>query len=128
VVECVRQLLDWFVGHVAFLEKARALGTFLYVGVHDDPSTCNVLGGNFPVMNMNERVLNVLACKWVDEVIIGAPFVITSDLLTTLHVQVTKMTFPSLSSTHTSICRPATEQTARRRNGRRTAAPRDAQL
>jgi cytidyltransferase-like protein len=62
------------IGHVNFLEKARALGTFLYVGIHDDPSTYNVLGGNFPIMNMHERVLNVLACKWVDEVIIGAPW------------------------------------------------------
>jgi cytidyltransferase-like protein len=61
-------------GHVQYLEKARALGSFLFVGIHDDPSTYNVRGGNFPIMALHERVLNVLACRWVDEVIIGAPW------------------------------------------------------
>jgi len=74
-------------GHVQYFEKARALGTFLYVGIHDDPSTYHVLGGNFPIMALHERVLNVLACRWVDEVIIGAPWVITKDLLTTFNIR-----------------------------------------
>lgn len=26
-------------------------------------------GANYPVMTLNERVLNVCACKWVDEAI-----------------------------------------------------------
>lgn len=74
-------------GHVQYLEKARALGSFVYVGIHDDPSTYNVRGGNFPIMALHERVLNVLACRWVDEVIIGAPWVITKDLLVTFNIQ-----------------------------------------
>jgi glycerol-3-phosphate cytidylyltransferase-like family protein len=28
-----------------------------------------------------------LACKYVDEVIIGAPFILTSDLINTLNIQ-----------------------------------------
>mmetsp|Transcript_696 Transcript_696/g.1319 ORF Transcript_696/g.1319 Transcript_696/m.1319 type:complete len:127 (-) Transcript_696:1681-2061(-) len=37
-------------------------------------------------MNLHERVLCVLACKYVDEVIIGAPWVVTQDLMTSLNV------------------------------------------
>ena len=32
-------------------------------------------------------MLEVLACKYVDEVIIGAPYVLTADLVKTLNVQ-----------------------------------------
>lgn len=32
-------------------------------------------------MNLQERVLSVLACKWVDEVVIGAPYSITKEML-----------------------------------------------
>lgn len=32
-------------------------------------------------MNLNERVLSVLACKYVDEVVIGAPYIVTKDLM-----------------------------------------------
>ncbi|PVU99779.1 hypothetical protein BB559_000418 [Furculomyces boomerangus] len=40
-----------------------------------------VKGGNFPVMNLQERVLGVLQCRYVDEVIIGAPYSVTKDVL-----------------------------------------------
>ena len=76
------------VGHAEFLKEARALGSFLLVGIHDDASISKVKGQNLPVMNLNERVLNVCACKWVDEVIIGAPMNVTEDLLKTWDVQV----------------------------------------
>lgn len=62
-------------------------GAFLYVGVFDDPTVCSYKGRN-PVMNLHERVLNVLSCKFVDEVVIGAPFQITPDLLKTFNVAV----------------------------------------
>lgn len=32
-------------------------------------------------MNLHERVLSVLACKYVSEVVIGAPYVITKELM-----------------------------------------------
>jgi ethanolamine-phosphate cytidylyltransferase len=32
-------------------------------------------------MNLHERVLSVLACRYVDEVIIGAPYSVTKDVL-----------------------------------------------
>eukprot|EP00437_Effrenium_voratum_P026114 CAMPEP_0181406048 /NCGR_PEP_ID=MMETSP1110-20121109/5072_1 /TAXON_ID=174948 /ORGANISM="Symbiodinium sp., Strain CCMP421" /LENGTH=383 /DNA_ID=CAMNT_0023528451 /DNA_START=77 /DNA_END=1225 /DNA_ORIENTATION=+ len=71
------------VGHAEFLKDARAQGSFLLVGIHDDASISRAKGQNLPVMNLNERVLNVCACKWVDEVIIGAPRDVTEDLIKT---------------------------------------------
>ncbi|CAE7605773.1 Pcyt2 [Symbiodinium natans] len=76
------------VGHAEFLKEARSLGTFLLVGIYDDASISRARGQNLPVMNLNERVLNVCACKWVDEVIIGAPRYITEDLIKTWDIHV----------------------------------------
>lgn len=70
-------------GHIAMLEKARALGTFLYVGVLEHGRD-----GKSTVMGLHERALNVLSCKYVDEVVIGAPSSITKDLLTSLNISV----------------------------------------
>ena len=44
-------------GHVQFLKQARALGDFLLVGVHNDVLVNRHRGRNFPIMNLNERVL-----------------------------------------------------------------------
>uniref|UniRef100_A0A8C5GWW8 ethanolamine-phosphate cytidylyltransferase n=1 Tax=Gouania willdenowi TaxID=441366 RepID=A0A8C5GWW8_GOUWI len=38
-------------------------------------------GKNYPIMNVHERTLSVLACRYVSEVVIGAPFAVTKDLL-----------------------------------------------
>lgn len=46
-------------------------------------------------MSLHERVLNVLSCKYVDEVVLGAPFELTSDLLKTLNVGVVARVAPS---------------------------------
>ena len=50
------------------LQDAKALGTFLLVGIYDDNTVANAKGEHHPLMNLMERVLNVCACKWVDEV------------------------------------------------------------
>ena len=76
------------VGHAEFLKDARELGSFLLVGIHDDVSISRSKGQNLPVMNLNERVLNMCACKWVDEVIIGAPMSVTEDLVKTWDINV----------------------------------------
>jgi len=76
------------VGHAQFLKEARELGTFLFVGVHDDQTVTRSKGANYPVMSLNERVLNVCACKWVDEVVIGAPRVVSEDLIKTWKIDV----------------------------------------
>jgi ethanolamine-phosphate cytidylyltransferase len=76
------------VGHAQFLKDAKALGTFLLVGIYDDTTVRDTKGDWCPVMNLNERVLNVCACKWVDEVIIGAPRDVTEDLMKTWNIHV----------------------------------------
>lgn len=44
--------------------------------------TCSELRGtNFPLMNLHERSLSVLSCRYVDEVIIGAPWEVSNDMV-----------------------------------------------
>lgn len=50
-------------GHLDFLEKASKLGDYLIVGLHTDPVVNSYKGSNYPIMNLHERVLSVLACK-----------------------------------------------------------------
>ncbi|KAF7721339.1 Ethanolamine-phosphate cytidylyltransferase [Apophysomyces ossiformis] len=77
------------IGHIEFLKRAKELGDFLVVGVHDDQVVNAIKGSNYPLMNLHERALSVLACRYVDEVIIGAPYSVTEDVLDkeyTIHV------------------------------------------
>ncbi|KAM2468501.1 hypothetical protein FF1_010169 [Malus domestica] len=73
-------------GHVEILRKARELGDFLLVGIHTDQTVSANRGAHRPIMNLHERSLSVLACRHVDEVIIGAPWVISKDMLTTFNI------------------------------------------
>ena len=70
------------IGHLAFLEKCREYGDYLIVGLHTDPvvnrwrhrammSLARYKGSNYPIMNLHERTLSVLAYRCVDEVVIG---------------------------------------------------------
>merc|ERR1712176_977373 len=76
------------IGHIAALKKAKELGTFLYVGLYDDETVRSRKGQYFPLMNLQERVLTVLSCKYVDDVLIGAPWKITKQVLLSLNVKV----------------------------------------
>ncbi|PVD39410.1 hypothetical protein C0Q70_02040 [Pomacea canaliculata] len=69
------------VGHLDFLEKASEEGDFVIVGLHTDPIVNRYKGANYPIMNLHERVLSVLACRHVSEVVIGAPYEVTGDLM-----------------------------------------------
>ena len=73
-------------GHVAALQAARALGGFLLVGLHGDEDVASRRGPGRPILDLHERALSVLACRYVDEVVIGAPAVISADLLTTFNI------------------------------------------
>ncbi|KAK8950235.1 hypothetical protein KSP40_PGU000001 [Platanthera guangdongensis] len=76
-------------GHVEILRLARAFGDFLLVGIHTDQtvrSFGSTRGSHRPIMNLHERSLSVLACQYVDEVIIGAPWEVTKDMITTFNV------------------------------------------
>jgi len=63
-------------GHTAFLEKARALGDFLLVGIHTDNLITHYRGPLQPIAPMEDRALCLLACRWVDDVVLGVPWVI----------------------------------------------------
>ena len=74
------------IGHIEILKKAKELGDFLYVGLHDDATVNKHRGKNYPILNLQERTFNLLALKYVDEVIIGAPWAVTEDLIKSLKI------------------------------------------
>ncbi|GAM28819.1 hypothetical protein SAMD00019534_119950, partial [Acytostelium subglobosum LB1] len=76
------------VGHCEALRQAKEQGDFLIVGVHDDLVVNEQKGSNFPIMNLHERVLSVLSCRYVDEVIIGAPFTVSKETIEALGINV----------------------------------------
>ena len=64
-------------GHVNAFRKGRALGTHLIVGVNDDESITRCKGP--PVMNNEERLAAVRACKFVDEVVPDVPYIMDDE-------------------------------------------------
>mmetsp|Transcript_9815 Transcript_9815/g.19995 ORF Transcript_9815/g.19995 Transcript_9815/m.19995 type:complete len:428 (-) Transcript_9815:353-1636(-) len=75
-------------GHVLTLKAAQKIGDFVLVGIHDDATINAKKGKNFPIMNLHERTLSVLSCKYVDEVIIGAPWAVTEDMIKTMNISI----------------------------------------
>ncbi|XP_047340730.1 ethanolamine-phosphate cytidylyltransferase-like [Impatiens glandulifera] len=73
-------------GHVEILRIARSFGDFLLVGIHTDQTVSSKRGLHRPIMKLHERSLSVLACRYVDEVIIGAPAVVSKDMITTFDI------------------------------------------
>nr|XP_039263385.1 ethanolamine-phosphate cytidylyltransferase-like [Styela clava] len=69
------------IGHLTFLEKAATYGDYVIVGLHTDTEVNRYCGSNYPIMNLHERVLSVLACRHVDEVVIGAPYTVSRDIM-----------------------------------------------
>lgn len=76
------------IGHMRVLEKARSFGTYVIAGIHEDDVVNRQKGKNYPIMNLNERVLGVLSCRYVDEVVMGVPFRVTKDLIDKLNIDV----------------------------------------
>ncbi|TQS32051.1 hypothetical protein Golomagni_07646, partial [Golovinomyces magnicellulatus] len=97
-IEFLRSVLDaenklaekdgWFTADGA--EKRKAIAgkdygpAFVVAGVHDDEVINQWKGVNYPIMNIFERGLCVLQCKYINAVIFGAPFAPTKSYLTTL--------------------------------------------
>lgn len=50
------------------LQLAKQQGDFLLVGLHTDEDVEARRGPHTPIMNVHERALSVLACRYVDEV------------------------------------------------------------
>lgn len=57
-------------GHVDLLERARALGTRLVVGINSDASVRKIKGSGRPILTQSERAEILSALRSVDEVII----------------------------------------------------------
>ncbi|KAL5285950.1 Pect.2 family protein [Megaselia abdita] len=74
------------VGHLDFLEKAKSQGDYLIVGLHEDTVIKEYKGQMYPIMNLQERTMNVLACKYVNEVVMGAPYTVDENLMKHLNV------------------------------------------
>ncbi len=66
-------------GHVNLLKNARALGDKLIVGVLSDDEARAL--GRPPVMNLDERVAVIAACRFVDEIVAGVGRAIEPALL-----------------------------------------------
>ncbi|KAI5960608.1 MUQ1 [Candida pseudojiufengensis] len=60
-------------GHAGAMLQARQLGKELYVGVHSDEEILKNKGPT--VMNLEERITAVTACKWSTKTIPNAPYV-----------------------------------------------------
>jgi ethanolamine-phosphate cytidylyltransferase len=58
------------------------------VGVHNHAIVNQHRGLNYPNMNLHERVLSVLGCKYVDDVQIDAPWDVTKEMIASLHIAV----------------------------------------
>ncbi|KAF8472144.1 hypothetical protein BDZ91DRAFT_717322 [Kalaharituber pfeilii] len=57
---------------------------YVVAGVHDDKTINKFKGLNYPIMNLFERALCVLQCRFVSSVILSSPFVPTLSFLATL--------------------------------------------
>lgn len=66
-------------GHVALLKAAREMGDWLVVGVLSDEVV--EAYKRRPIMSLDERTSVIRSCRYVDEVIPGAPDRVTIDFL-----------------------------------------------
>ena len=58
------------VGHVRYLEAARALGDVLFVGINGDAAVARVKGAGRPLMPARERAEVLAALRAVDHVVV----------------------------------------------------------
>jgi ethanolamine-phosphate cytidylyltransferase len=61
-------------------------GDYVIGGVFNDSLVNQLEGGNLPIMNLHERVLSLLGCKYVDDVLIDAPSVLTTEMIKSLNI------------------------------------------
>lgn len=88
IVYCAGAFDLFHVGHLDFLEKVAKEGDYIIVGIHSDKVVNRYKGSNLPIMTTHERVLSVLANKYVSEVVIGAPYSVTSEMMEHFRIDV----------------------------------------
>jgi ethanolamine-phosphate cytidylyltransferase len=65
------------IGHIEFLKQvyqAEQGSAYIVAGIHDDDVINHWKGLNYPIMNIFERGMCVLQCRYINAVIFGAPF------------------------------------------------------
>lgn len=67
------------IGHITFLEKAKATGDALFVLLEDDKSIRKIKGENRPINNQDDRAKILAALESVDYVILLPPNLIDRD-------------------------------------------------
>ncbi|VDN16153.1 unnamed protein product [Dibothriocephalus latus] len=83
------------VGHVEFLKKCRDLGTYIIIGLYSDESASFESGRIGPILTLQERLLSLLACRYVNNIIMDPPYNITDAMLDFFKVR-----FPASSVSH----------------------------
>jgi hypothetical protein len=73
---------------VSLLDKARSFGDYVIVGIYNDALSNKILGPNLPILTLNERVLSLMGCKYADDVLMDAPYVLTHDMIAALKISV----------------------------------------
>ncbi|KAG7774891.1 hypothetical protein KL930_003931 [Ogataea haglerorum] len=82
-------------GHIVALkklkERASADGAAVLVGVNNDEDVNEHKGINYPIMNLFERSLCVLQSKYIDGIVLGAPYKPTKNYVLEFPVPVLKV-------------------------------------
>ena len=74
-------------GHVDVLEHAALLGGKVLAGVLSDRDVSQLSNSHQrPFLTMHERALGVLACKYVDDVVLDAPSAVTSEFIARFNI------------------------------------------
>jgi ethanolamine-phosphate cytidylyltransferase len=73
-------------GVIERIKRAKSKGDFLYVGIWADEMVSYYRGSKYPIVSLQERLLMALSCRYVDDVVIGAPFIITETLINSLNI------------------------------------------
>lgn len=76
------------IGTIEALKKAKEEGSFVYAGIYSDELVAKIKGKNYPYLTINERTFNILALKYVDEVIVNPLYKISQDFLDLLNISV----------------------------------------
>lgn len=71
-------------GHVEFLKKAKSFGDYLIVGVLGDETVEEYK--RRPVIDLEDRVKMIKACKYVDEVVVAPPLRLTMEMVQQLQI------------------------------------------
>lgn len=74
-------------GHVELLQQAATFGDYVLVGLYAD-DTVRRIKGVAPTLTLMERSIAMLSLRFVDDVIFGAPWKVTADLLMSMSVAV----------------------------------------